>query len=160
MEKMDVVNGNSKQVVVFKLKEEEFGIDINNVREVLKMLPVTSLPHSDHSIEGVINIRGSIIPVVNLCRRLDLPELSLTDDTRIIVVEIEDEPMGLIVDKVTEVLNLSLNDIQQASSGVMGVNTSFLDGVANLENRLVLLLGVGNLLSSNDSELMAAAVNA
>lgn len=150
MEKVDAHNSESKQVVVFKLRDEEYGIGINNVREVLKMLPVTALPHSDHSIEGVINIRGSIIPVVNLYRRMDLADYSLTDDTRIIVAEVEEEAMGLIVDKVTEVLSISLNDIQEASSGVLGVNTNFLDGVVNLEDRMVFLLGIKYLVESKD----------
>ena len=151
MENTDVLNNENKQVVVFRLRDEEYGIGINNVREVLKMLPVTALPHSDHFIEGVINIRGSIIPVVNLYRKMDLADYSLSEDTRIIVAEIEEEAMGLIVDEVTEVLTISFKDIQEASSGVLGVNTSFLDGVVNLNDRMVFLLGIKNLLSSEVS---------
>lgn len=148
--KEEKVEEGNKQFVVFKLKEEEFGIDIYRVREVLKLLPITAIPHSDLYIEGVINIRGSIVPVVDLCQRFDLQEDSRNNDTRIIIVEMNGDQLGLIVDEVSEVLRVSIENIQPPPSGAQGVDNNLLEGVARCEDRLIILLKVENLLTSSE----------
>ena len=93
------------QLVSFNLDEEEFGVDILKVREINKMLQITRVPNSPHYVEGVINLRGRIIPVVDLRAKVGLEKKSYNKDTRIIVVEIADKTIGFIVDKVSEVLD-------------------------------------------------------
>lgn len=143
------VEQQNKQVVVLKLQEEEFGIDIYLVREVLKLLPITALPNCDMFIEGVINIRGSVIPVIDLCRRFGLSE-ERTNDTRIIIVEISGEQVGLIVNEVTEVLMIPGEAVQPPPSRLAGSHTELLEGVARCDDRLIILLKVENLLSSQE----------
>ena len=143
------VERDGKQVVVFKLKEEEFGIDIYVVREVLKLMPITALPNSDKFIEGVINIRGAVIPVIDLCKRFGLSQ-ERTGDTRIIIVEIDGEQIGLIVDEVSEVLRIAGEEIQPPPSRLAGTHSELLEGVARCDERLIILLEVENLLSSEE----------
>ncbi len=149
VEKQSQEGTENKQVVVFKLEEEEFGIDIYLVREVLKMLPITALPNTDMFIEGVINIRGAVIPVIDLCKRFSLSE-ERTNDTRIIIVEISGEQVGLIVDAVSEVLMINGENIQPPPSRMAGGHTELLEGVARCDDRLIILLKVENLLSSQE----------
>ncbi len=148
-EKQSQKEAENKQVVVFKLEEEEFGIDIYLVREVLKMLPITALPNTDMFIEGVINIRGAVIPVIDLCKRFSLSE-ERTNLTRIIIVEISGEQVGLIVNAVSEVLMIDGEKIQPPPSRMTGGHTELLEGVARCDDRLIILLKVENLLSSQE----------
>ena len=97
-------NDAETQIVAFKLEEEEFAINIHHVREVLKMTQVTPLPQSAYFIEGVINLRGEVMPVIDLRKRFELDVGERGEDTRIIIVEIQENKVGLIVDSVTEVL--------------------------------------------------------
>ncbi|UNC91629.1 chemotaxis protein CheW [Candidatus Contubernalis alkaliaceticus] len=137
-----------KQFVVFKLREEEYAIGIYSVKEILKLLPITSLPHASDFIEGVVNIRNTVIPVIDLCRRFNLPECR-TSDSRIIIVEINGHQTGLIVDAVTEVLQVADSDIQYSLSGVTG-SKNFLEGIARYDDRLIILLGMENILNSSE----------
>ncbi len=150
MEKEQLVDQQGKQVVVLKLKDEEFGIDIYLVREVLKILPITALPDTHKFIEGVINIRGSVIPVIELCKRFGFAEDTRSRESRIIIVESNGEQVGLIVNEVTEVLRISGEEIQPPPSRLAGTHAEFLEGVARCDNRLIILLDIENLLSSQE----------
>ena len=114
------------QMVVFKLEKEEFAVDIQQVREVLKMTQVTPLPQSAHYIEGVINLRGEVIPVVDLRKRFELPLGERGEQTRIIIVEIQKSNVGLIVDSVTEVLRFLFGN---TSSTITDARTDLIKGV-------------------------------
>ncbi|PKM78854.1 MAG: chemotaxis protein CheW, partial [Firmicutes bacterium HGW-Firmicutes-13] len=118
------------QLVVFNLHGEEFGVDIKQVKEVLKLTQVTHLPHTAEYIQGVINLRGDVIPVINLRKRFGIPD-DEEDKTssRIIIVEIEGDLVGLIVDSVSEVLRLSTEAVESPSSTVAGSKSEFLEGV-------------------------------
>lgn len=135
------------QIVAFKLEEEEFAIDIYQVHEVLKMVPVTPLPQAAHFIEGVINLRGEVIPVIDLRKRFELPVQERNDQTRIIIVEIEEHKVGLIVDFVTEVLRLSSEAIQPPPARVAGAGNDFIQGIGRIEGRLLIILNLAKILT-------------
>lgn len=138
------------QMVAFKLENEEFAVDIHQVREVLKMTQVTPLPQSAHYIEGVINLRGEVIPVVDLRKRFELPVGERSEQTRIIIVEIQDSNVGLIVDSVTEVLRFSSSAIQPPPARVAGTRTDLIKGVGKVEERLLIILNLERILTTEE----------
>ncbi len=138
------------QMVAFKLKAEEFAVDIHQVREVLKMTQVTPLPQSAHYIEGVINLRGEVIPVVDLRKRFELSEEKRNEQTRIIIVEITGNDVGLIVDSVTEVLRFSATAIQAPPTRIAGTRTDLIKGVGKIHDRLLIILNLEKILTSEE----------
>ncbi|MDO9536563.1 MAG: chemotaxis protein CheW [Bacillota bacterium] len=138
------------QMVAFKLEKEEFAIDIHQVREVLKMPQVTPLPQSASFIEGIINLRGEVIPVVDLRKRFELPAGERNGKTRIIIVEIQDNNVGLIVDSVTEVLRLASSVIQLPPSRVAGTRTDLIKGVGKIAERLLIVLNLEKILTTEE----------
>ncbi|HOB28443.1 MAG TPA: chemotaxis protein CheW [Bacillota bacterium] len=138
------------QVVAFVLNNEEFACDINNVREVLKMVKVTPLPQSLKFVEGVINLRGEVIPVVDLRKRFNLPEVDYSERSRIIIVEVGSSQVGLIVDEVSEVLRLSSSQIQASPSGITGGDNELIVGVGKIEQRLLIILNLEYILSTEE----------
>ncbi len=138
------------QMVAFKLEKEEFAVDIQQVREVLKMTQVTPLPQSAHYIEGVINLRGEVIPVVDLRKRFELSEDQRNNQTRIIIVEIKDNDVGLIVDSVTEVLRFPATAIQAPPTRIAGTRTDLIKGVGKIDNRLLIILDLEKILTTEE----------
>ena len=138
------------QVVAFVLNNEEFACDINNVREVLKMVKVTPLPQSLKFVEGVINLRGEVIPLVDLRKRFNLPEVDYSERSRIIIVEVGPSQVGLIVDEVSEVLRLSSSQIQASPSGITGGDNELIVGVGKIEQRLLIILNLEYILSTEE----------
>jgi purine-binding chemotaxis protein CheW len=139
------------QLVIFKIGEEEFGVEINQVREIVKLVSITRMPKAPAFIEGVVNLRGQIITVIDLSRRLDLPSSGRTEATRIMVVEIGENTVGMIVDSVSEVLRLSENDIEDTPSLIeTEVHEKYLRGVGKSEDRLLILLDLNEVLSTEE----------
>lgn len=141
-------------MVVFRLDSEEFAVDINQVKEVLKMSRVTPLPQSAHYIEGVINLRGEVIPVVDLRKRFELSEGERGEQTRIIIVEIQDSNVGLIVDSVSEVMRLASSAIQLPPAGVAGTRTDLIKGVGKVTDRLLIVLNLDKILTTEEVILL------
>ncbi|MGQ9554349.1 MAG: chemotaxis protein CheW [Anaerolineae bacterium] len=136
-----------QQVVVFQLAKESYGVDIAKVQEIKAMSPITAVPRAPDFIEGVINLRGQITPVVNLHTRFGLERGENTKETRIIVVNMEDEWVGLIVDSVSEVMRLAEESIEQPSDLVATVDADFIRGIAKVnEERLIILLDLDRML--------------
>ncbi|MDR3563781.1 MAG: chemotaxis protein CheW [Negativicutes bacterium] len=133
---------NEIQVVVFKLGREEYGISILQVQEIKKMADITRVPHAPDYIKGVINLRGSVLPVLDLKKRLDLPPDEHTDSTRIAIVKLDDIVVGMVVDAVSEVTTLNTSSIEPPQTVVSGVNAQYIEGVGKLEDRLLILLNL------------------
>lgn len=130
-----------KQYVVFQLGAETFGLEINKVKEIIVYQESTRMPGSSNLIEGIINLRGHVIPIFNLKRKFGFPEVENTGGTRIIVVEAKENTVGIIVDKVNEVVMISGELIEKPSSLITtGVDEDFITGVAKMESGLVILL--------------------
>jgi purine-binding chemotaxis protein CheW len=139
-------SSNQIQLVVFKLDKEEYGVSILQVQEIKRMTDITRVPHTPDYIKGVINLRGSVLPVIDLKTRLNLPLSEYGDDTRIIIVKVEELCVGIIVDAVSEVMTIESNHIEPAQSVVGGVSTAYLSGVGKLDDRLIILINVEALI--------------
>ncbi len=140
------------QLVSFTLNEEEFGIDILMVQEIIRMLQITKVPNSPDFVDGVVNIRGRIIPVVDLRCKLGMPRKEHDKETRIVVVEVSGKTIGFIVDAVTEVLRIPSSTIEAPPELIAGVNSEFIKAVGKLEDRLLILIDLEKILS-NPEEL-------
>ena len=134
------------QVVAFKLRNEEYGVSILNVQEIRNLTDITRVPFAQDFIKGVINLRGSVLPVIDLKQRLGLEETPYTDDTRIVTVTIDDLHVGMLVDAVTEVLTLTAKPID-AKKAVNGKElTKFLSGIGNIDGRLIIMLNLEEII--------------
>jgi purine-binding chemotaxis protein CheW len=141
---------SEKQLVVFNLGEESYAIDINMVREIIQMQSITRVPGTPHSVEGVINLRGAVIPIVDLRKKFKLNKVSKDKDTRIVVVSCKGQDVGVIVDSVAEVLRIPVDSIEPSSSVFSEEHLEHLQGIVKLENRLVILLDMDQVLSRQD----------
>jgi purine-binding chemotaxis protein CheW len=152
---VDVVSPDQLlQLVTFGVGSEEFAVDILAVREINLMMPLTRVPQCPPDVEGVINLRGRIIPVVDLRRRFNLQAAERTEHSRIIVVEVHGRVLGFIVDRVHEVLRISQKIVEPAPAMVCSVDSEFIAGVGKLDDRLLILLDLGKLFSTES--VMAA----
>jgi purine-binding chemotaxis protein CheW len=140
------------QLVSFKIASEEYGIDILNVQEINKMTQITKVPNAPEFVEGVINLRGRVIPVIDLRTRLGLEKKEFDKDTRIIVVELNKSTVGFIVDAVSEVLRIPVNIIEAPPEIVSGLDSEFIKAVGKLEDRLLILIDLNKVLSANEKD--------
>ena len=140
--------------LTFTLEGEEYGVGILKIREIINMMPVTALPQTPDYVKGVINLRGKVIPVVDLRLKSGLEEAEYTERTCIIVVEISNEwgdaVTGIIVDGVSEVLNIKAQDIEGPPSFGTGMDVDFILGMAKKEGGVKILLDIDRLLSAED----------
>ncbi|AEE91392.1 CheW protein [Tepidanaerobacter acetatoxydans Re1] len=146
---------NIRQFVEFKLGDEDYGIDILQVKTIERMMPITRVPKAPPFVEGVINLRGEIVPVIDLKKRFDLPLSETTDSTRIVIVSIDDITVGMIVDSATEVIQLSQDDIEPAPPITGSIDANYLDGVGKIDGRLLILLNVAKLLKPQEINQLA-----
>lgn len=146
-----------RQLVVFDLGGEHYGVDIGTVREIILMQDITHVPNTPESIEGVINLRGRIVPVVDLRKRFGLTAGELTKDSRIVVVDIGQVDIGVIVDAVAEVLRIPANSIEPASLVITTSDSYYLEGIANLGERLIIILDLSKALATDASAAELAA---
>ena len=145
---------NLTQLVSFKLGQEEFGIDIRKVQEINRMVEITKIPQAPHYCEGVINLRGKVIPVIDLRKKFDMEVEEWTKNTRIVVCEEGANIVGLIVDAVEEVLRLPSSTIEPAPGIVTSIGTDYINGVAKLDERLLIFLNISKIVSEiNISEI-------
>lgn len=145
-----------RQLVVFSLANEFFGIDIATVQEIVRMQTVTRLPNTPDFMEGVTNLRGKVIPVIDLRKRFGLPRQEHTGATRIIVVEIHGIIAGMIVDAVQEVLRVPADQIEPLNEIKSQVSAEYLLGVAKVEDRLIVLLDLNKIWGLEEAQVMAA----
>ncbi len=135
------------QLVSFKLGQEEFGIDIQKVQEINRMVEITKIPQAPHYCEGVINLRGKVIPVIDLRKKFDMDIEEWTKNTRIVVCEDGDNIVGMIVDAVEEVLRIPSSTIEPAPGLVASVGTDYINGVAKIDERLLIFLNISRIVS-------------
>lgn len=138
------------QVVTFTIGEEEFGVDILRVQEIIRMVPVAKMPGAPKFVEGVINLRGRIIPIIDLRRRFGMAAVTPTAHTRITVMDVRGQVVGFIVDTVREVLRVPGSAVEAPPAVVSDIESDFLRGVGKLDDRLLLLLDVDKLLSESE----------
>jgi purine-binding chemotaxis protein CheW len=151
--------GKILQLVTFKVDNEEFAVDILKVQEINKMINITHIPNAPPFVEGVINLRGKIIPIVDLRKRLGFEGKSYDKSTRIIVIELEGIVLGFIVDSVSEVLRISDSTVEPPPALVAGVESDYIEGVGKLDNRLLILLELKKIFSASDRKELEKAAN-
>ena len=159
--KMDVLTRVLKdkegKYLTFTLGQEEYGIGILKVREIIGMMEITSVPRTPDHVKGVINLRGKVIPVISLRSRFGIPEEGYTDRTCIIVVEIvgtaKEIPMGVVVDSVSEVINIRQSDIEETPNFGTHINTDYILGMAKTNGGVKILLDIDRVMS--EAEVMA-----
>jgi purine-binding chemotaxis protein CheW len=139
------------QLVVFNVGDEEFGVDISQVREIVRLLEITYMPKAPEFIEGVVNLRGQIVAIIDLAKRLGISSRPRGDTTRIIVIEIGENTVGMVVDSVFEVLRLSSEDIEEVPGLIeTEVPEHYIRGVGKLKDRLLVLLDLNRVLTNEE----------
>lgn len=147
------------QLVSFKIANEEFGVDILNVQEINKMTQITRVPNAPDFVEGVINLRGRVIPIIDLRTRLKLEKKEHDKETRIIVVEISGKTVGFIVDAVKEVLRIPTSIIEPPPQLATGIDSDFIRAVGKLDDRLLILIDLEKVLTEQDKEQLKTVEN-
>jgi purine-binding chemotaxis protein CheW len=140
--------------LTFTLAEEEYGIGILKIKEIIGMMPITSVPRTPEFVKGVINLRGKVIPVIDLRLRFGMEELEYTERTCIIVVEIESQTgtilIGIVVDAVSEVLNIKGEDMEDTPTFGAKLNTQYILGMAKMEGGVKILLDIDQVLNTDE----------
>lgn len=147
-------SGKTLQVVTFALGSEEYGVDIAQVQEINRMVTITHVPRAPQFMEGVINLRGQLIPIIDLRTRFGMERTEHTKNTRIVVTDIGSKRIGMVVDSVSEVLHIPVEQIEDAPDLVAGVDTEYIRGVGKMGDRLIIMLDLARVISGSEkSEL-------
>lgn len=139
-----------RQLVVFDLGNEHFGVNITAVDGIIKMQEITRVPKTLSFVEGVTNLRGSVLPIIDLRKRLGTPLKEADNETRIVVVNIDNSKIGMIVDAVSEVLTIQEDVIEPTPPMVSSVSTAFIVGIAKVDGKLIIMLDLGKVLSTEE----------
>lgn len=142
------------QLVTFHIGDEEFGVDILAVQEIIRLMQITMVPRAPAFIEGVINLRGKVIPVVNMRTRFNKPSVEHNASTRIVVMEFEQKIVGFLVDAVSEVLRIPASTVEEAPPVVAGIGSEYIKGVGKLGDRLLILLDLNYLLNNTSLDVV------
>ncbi len=141
------------QLVIFKIGNEEFGVPINQVREIVRLIQITPIPRAPSFIEGVVNLRGQVLAVIDLAKKLNLKSNPRSEKTRIIVVEVDNNTVGMIVDEVTEVLKLPSENVKETPEVIATqIKQEYLKGIGKLDDRLLILIDLAKVLSPEEVE--------
>lgn len=146
--------------LTFVLAEEEYGLEILKVREIIGMMDITAVPRTPNFVKGVVNLRGKVIPVVDLRLKFGLSAAEVTEETCIIVVDVGQVEMGITVDKVSEVLDIASEDIEPPPSFGVSVDTEFILGMGKANNKVAILLDISRVLRNDDVASVADAATA
>ena len=146
----------SMQLVSFHLADETYGIEITKIREIILMGEITRIPQTPHYVKGLINLRSTVIPVIDLRARFGLPENKLTGESRIMVLHVGTRTIGIIVDAVSEVLRVANAEIAPPPPTVAGLGQEYLTGLVKLEKQLLILLDIDKILGEEAEALQAA----
>lgn len=145
------------QVVVFRVGSEEFAVSIDSVREIIPMTDITVIPRAPTFVRGVIDLRGTVIPVIDLRERFSLGPASESDEKRITVVDMAGQTVGCMVDDVDEVLTLPAGSIQPPPPAAVAIDSDYLLGVARYDDRLLILLDLDKVLTESEQTALAGA---
>jgi len=145
------------QLVLFKMSGSEFGVEIHQVREINRVGEITKVPKAPVFLEGVMNLRGRIVPVVDLKKRFKLPPVALTTQSRIIIIEVGDQFIGLLVDRVTEVLKVVPTAVSPPPEMILTIAGEYLSGLVEVKDRLVILLNLPRILRLDEIKALADA---
>lgn len=142
--------------IVFKLKDEEYGVNVEQIRSIERLQEITTVPHASDFIKGVINLRGEITPIIDLKERLNMGETDYTDQTRILIVIMNHIQVGLVVDAATDVIDIEDSVIDTVSKIF---SHEYLKGIAKLDDRLLILLNLDNILNPEEISELSEGIN-
>jgi purine-binding chemotaxis protein CheW len=142
----------SMQLVSFHLADEMYGIEITRVREIILITEITRIPQTPPYVQGLINLRSTVIPVIDLRAKFGLPEAKLTDESRIMVLQADGRTIGIVVDAVSEVLRVKYNQIAPPPPTVAGLGREYLTGLVKLEEQLLILLDIDKTLGNGEMD--------
>ena len=148
----EIPEGERAQYVIFRLDESEFGVEITQVLRISRLMEVTRVPRAPHFLEGVVHAAGEIIPVVDLKKRFELPWHKQDDRARVLVVEVEGQTVGMIVDSVAEIAWIPTSTIEPPPEMVAEISGVYLTGLGKLDNRLVIILDLSRVLTTEEVE--------
>ncbi|BCV20770.1 chemotaxis protein CheW [Moorella sp. Hama-1] len=148
------------QLVVFQLAGETYGVEISHVQEIIRLQTITEIPRTPAFVEGVINLRGRIIPILDMHKRFHLPAAEATNNTRIMVVELGEVTVGMIVDSVSEVLRLPADSIEPPPPMISGIDVAYLKGVGKWNDKLIILLALDRVLRESEQRELQQEVAA
>ena len=152
---------SSMQLVSFRLADEEYGIEITKIREIILITEITQVPQTPDYVKGLINLRSTVIPVIDLRTRFDLPEAEDNDESRIMVLNVGSKTVGIVVDAVSEVLRISRDQIAPPPQSVAGLGREYLTGLVKLDDQPLTLLDIDELFPDEEiTELTRGAVAA
>ncbi len=140
------------QLVVFKLDREEYGVDIMQVQEIGEYKQPVKVPNAPAFIEGIINLRGEVIPIISIHSRFNLPKNEITELTRLIVITIAGRWIGFVVDDASEVITMNLNDIEDPPVMIAGADRKYIAGVGKLGERILIILDLNKLFNDEEHE--------
>lgn len=149
-----------RQLVVFEVANESYGLDIHQVKEIIRVPDITRVPRTPPFVEGVINLRGSVIPVLDLRKRFGFDSRQADDAQRIVVIEMGDQTVGVIVDRVLEVLQVDEAKIDAPSPYVVTVDSEYIAGIAKVDERLIIVLDIDRVLSTGEKDQVATLIEA
>ena len=144
------------QLVSFHLANEEYGVEVLKVREIIRMVTITHMPNTPHYVEGIINLRGKVIPIISMRKQFGLMEVDNNSQTRVIIMDVGGELLGFTVDAVSEVIRVSASEIQPPPSIASGgIDQEYITGVINHGERLLVLLNLDKMFSHEEKESLA-----
>lgn len=143
---------SEKQYVIFKLGTEEYGVDIMKVKEISEFKESTKVPNAPYFVDGIINLRGEIIPIINLKKRFKVSLGDINSDTRIIVININDRNVGFVVDEASQVLRIKDDEIDAAPEIIAGVERQYITGVGKVGEKIIILLDLEKILTDEEKE--------
>lgn len=151
-QRVAVSGSRTQQLVVFRVAGEAYGVDIYQVREIIRVPEITKVPKTPGYVEGIINLRGGVIPVLDLRRRLGMDSQGATRDARIVIVELAHQQVGMLVDGVSEVLRIEAEHIEPPSPYIASAEAQFVTGIARLNDALILVLDLNLLLEPAEQQ--------
>ncbi len=152
-EKKDISSHEGK-FLTFALGNEEYGIEIIKAREIIGLMEITTVPQTPDYMKGVINLRGKVIPIIDLRLKFAMPEVEHTRETCIIVVEVGSAQVGIVVDGVSEVTDIKGEDIEEAPSFGQGIDTNFIMGLGKTKQKIIILLDIEGVLTTEELKMV------
>ena len=141
-----------KQYVIFKLNKEEYGVEISHVQEITEIKSITTVPNTPTFVEGIINLRGKIVPIVSIKKRFDLPQLGEMEEQRIIIINLKEKQVGFIVDDASQVLTLDESQIENPPELIAGIDRDYIIGIGKVEEKIIVLLDLEKILSEQEQK--------
>lgn len=145
---------SEREYVIFKLDKEEYGVDIMNVIEIIEYSQCTEVPNSPDFIEGLLNYRGQVVPIINLHRKFDLKPAEITSNTRIIIFNFNQRQIGILVEDASQVISINEKDIEDAPPIILDSDEMFISGIGKVDNKMIIILDLHNLLTKDEESLI------